>query len=39
MVAGANIATIVVMFAIGFSDHIDPIAHPLLSTAGLAFGI
>lgn len=39
MVAGANIATIVVMFAIGFSDHIDPIAHPLLSTAGLAFPI
>ena len=39
MVAGANIATIAVMFAIGYSDYISPIAHPVLSTVGLAFPI
>ena len=39
MVAGANIATIAVMFAIGYSDYISPIAHPVLSTVGFAFPI
>lgn len=39
MVAGANIATIAVMAVIGYSDHFNPIAHPLLSTIGLAFPI
>ncbi|MGN0281002.1 MAG: endonuclease/exonuclease/phosphatase family protein [Prevotella sp.] len=39
MVAGANIATIVVMFLIGYSDFINPIKHPMLSTIGLAFPI
>lgn len=37
MVAGANIATIAVMFVIGYSDHVNPITHPMLSTIGLAF--
>ena len=39
MIAGANIATIMVMFAVGFSDYIDPQSHPLLSTVGIAFPI
>jgi endonuclease/exonuclease/phosphatase family metal-dependent hydrolase len=39
MIAGANLATIIVMLFTGYSDRIDPTAFPLLSNAGLAFPI
>ncbi len=37
MLAGANAMTIVLMLLTGYSDRIDPAAHPMLATAGLAF--
>lgn len=37
LIAGANIATILLMLAVGYSDHLSPLAFPTLSTAGLAF--
>ena len=39
IVAGANIATIVVMLAVGYSDYINPSVHPLAATIGLAFPV
>lgn len=39
MVAGANIATIALMLAAGFSDRLNPTEHPLLSCFGMAFPI
>jgi len=37
MVSGANVATIVVMVLVGYSDRINPTAHPMLSTLGMVF--
>ncbi|MBR1548574.1 MAG: endonuclease/exonuclease/phosphatase family protein [Prevotella sp.] len=37
MMAGANIATAIVMLMTGYSDRLDPTVHPLLSTIGMAF--
>ena len=37
MLVGANVATILLMFMVGYSDRLHPAAHPLLSTAGMAF--
>jgi len=37
MVTGANVATIIVMLLVGFSDRLDPTAHPMLSTIGMTF--
>ncbi len=34
---GANIATIIVMVLVGYSDRIDPTDHPMLSTVGMTF--
>ena len=39
IIAGANIATIVVMLLIGFSDRINPTAHPLIANLGLLFPV
>ena len=39
LIAGANIATLVAMAAVGYSDRLDPAAHPLLCTIGLAMPI
>ena len=39
MVAGANIATIVLMFLIGFSDRVHPVEHPMLSNLGLVYPV
>mgnify|MGYP000756577878 CR=1 FL=1 len=39
MVGGANVATVAVMLAVGFADHIDPVSHPTLSCLGLAFPV
>ena len=37
MITGANVATIVVMLLVGYSDHLHPVSHPLLSTMGMTF--
>ena len=37
LISGANIATILVMFFIGYSDHFDPVCHPNLAMMGLVF--
>ncbi len=37
MLAGANAMTIVLMLLAGYSDRLDPAAHPTLANAGLAF--
>lgn len=37
IIAGANIATIIVMFLVGHSDVFNPVDHPLLATVGLTF--
>jgi endonuclease/exonuclease/phosphatase family metal-dependent hydrolase len=39
MVAGANIATIIVMAIIGYSYLVNPVKHPTLSSIGLTFPI
>uniref|UniRef100_A0AB33IRN4 Endonuclease/exonuclease/phosphatase family protein n=1 Tax=Prevotella sp. GTC17253 TaxID=3236793 RepID=A0AB33IRN4_9BACT len=39
MVAGANIATIIVMLLVGFSDRLNPVDHPVLASAGLVFPV
>ena len=37
IIAGANIATIVVMLLIGYSDRVNPTNHPLIANLGLLF--
>ncbi len=37
VVAGANIATILLMLLVGYSGHIDPASHATLANAGLLF--
>ncbi len=37
MIAGANIATAIMMFLVGYSGHINPAHHLILSSVGLAF--
>lgn len=37
MVAGANVATAVLMWLVGFSDYANPVDHPYIATAGLLF--
>ena len=39
MVAGANIATIILMLLAGYSDRLNPAEHPILSCFGMAFPI
>lgn len=39
MMAGANIATIIVMCLIGYSDRLNPTEHPVLSCFGITFPI
>ena len=39
MLTGANVATVIVMLLVGFSDRIHPADHPLVSTLGMAFPI
>ena len=39
LIAGANVATVIVMLLAGFSDRLNPADHPLLSTAGMTFPI
>lgn len=37
--AGANIATIVVMCLVGYSDRLNPVDHPVMSCIGMTFPI
>ena len=37
MVTGANVATVIVMLLVGYSYHLHPASHPLLSTVGMVF--
>lgn len=37
LIAGANIAVIMGMLAVGYSDRIDPAQHPLAASLGLLF--
>ena len=37
ILTGANVATIIIMLLVGFSDHINPAAHPTLACAGMFF--
>ncbi len=37
MIAGANIATAIIMLLVGMSDRLDPREHPMLANAGLLF--
>ncbi len=37
MVAGANVATVAVLLLTGYASYVDPVSHPVLAQAGLAF--
>jgi endonuclease/exonuclease/phosphatase family metal-dependent hydrolase len=37
IVAGANVATVLLMLAAGYADHINPAEHPMLSNLGMLF--
>lgn len=37
MMAGANVATVIIMLMVGFADYINPVNHPLLSCLGMTF--
>lgn len=39
MIAGANIATGIIMWLVGFSDYANPATHPYIATAGLVFPV
>ncbi len=39
MIAGANVATIILMFLVGYSDYLNPVSHPMLSNLGLLFPV
>lgn len=39
MIAGANVATIVIMLLVGFSDYLNPREFPTLSNVGLLFPV
>ena len=37
VVAGANVATVLLMLSSGYADRINPISHPMLSNLGMLF--
>ncbi len=37
MLTGANIATVIVMLLVGYSDRLNPTDHPMLSIIGMTF--
>lgn len=39
LIAGANLATILAMAAVGYSDRVDPVAHPFVGSVGLVFPV
>ena len=39
VIAGANVASVIVMLLVGFSDRLNPSDHPLLSTLGMTLPV
>jgi endonuclease/exonuclease/phosphatase (EEP) superfamily protein YafD len=39
LIAGANIATILLMLLAGYSDRLNPVEHPILSVMGMTFPV
>ena len=39
MIMGANVASIILMLLVGYSDHLNPQEHPILSCLGLTFPV
>ena len=39
LIAGANVATVMLMLATGFSDRLNPADHPLLACSGMMFPV
>ena len=39
IIAGANVATVAAMIAVGYAGYIDPAEHPLLANVGLLFPV
>ena len=39
LASGANVATIVVMLLVGYSDRVNPVGHPFVATLGLTFPV
>lgn len=39
MVAGANVATVIIMLLVGFADYLNPVRFPVLSCLGMAFPV
>ena len=39
LVAGANVATVILMICAGYSDRLNPVDFPLLSCFGITFPI
>lgn len=37
VLTGANIATVILMLLVGYSDHVNPTDHPMVSTVGMTF--
>ena len=37
IITGANVVTILLLLATGYSDRIDPVGHPMLACIGMAF--
>lgn len=39
LIAGANIAVIIAMLAVGYVDHVNPVNYPLIANLGLLFPV
>lgn len=39
IVAAFNVVTVLFMLAVGYSDRVDPVAHPLVANVGLLFPV
>ena len=39
MVAGANVATVMIMLLVGFADYVNPEVYPVLACLGMAFPV
>jgi len=39
MIAGANVATLVILLLVGYSDRLNPVDFPMLSNVGLLFPV
>lgn len=37
--AAFNVVTVLFMLAVGYSDRVDPVAHPLVANVGLLFPV